>query len=281
MLRPRFRFMWLASFGVATLGWIGVLLWQLQLPTSIVLPGWGSTVPMGGTPVLAANTLSWVLSFGLVSLLAASLLIAPAQPDFRNSLSWPVSLAFAGLALLAVTADNLLTVVPAWAALDVADVSLSVRWANGRDSSKGAVTVFSVRMASLALVLLALALSGAGDTVGGNNVLLIAAVASAWSCRPSWTRLAAHESMASASCMWPRLPPRWVSSHVRLAGRTRHFGCCYFCSRRGWPYIPDGSGSARRMTSMASRFCCLGSPASPWVRHFKGIRLVPLAGASH
>ena len=176
VLRPRFRFMWLASFGVATVGWIGVLLWQLQLPTSLVLPGWGSTVPIGGTPVLAANTLSWVLSFGLVSLLTASLLIAPAQPDFRNSLSWPVSLGFAGLALLAVTADNLLTIVPAWAALDLADVSLSVRWANGRDSSKGAVAAFSVRMASLALVLLALALSGAGESASSNNVLLIAAV---------------------------------------------------------------------------------------------------------
>ena len=77
-----------------------------------------------------------------------------------------MSLAFAGLALLAITADNLLTVVLAWAALDLAEVSLTLRWANDRDSSNRAVTAFSVRMASLALVLLALALGSTGENAG-------------------------------------------------------------------------------------------------------------------
>ena len=50
VLRPRFRFMWLASFGVAWVAWISVLLWQLQLPMSLALPGWGSTVAVSNRP---------------------------------------------------------------------------------------------------------------------------------------------------------------------------------------------------------------------------------------
>jgi hypothetical protein len=92
-------------------------------------------------------------------------------------LGWAVSLAIAGLALVALAADNLLTVVLAWAALDLADVILTLRWTDDHDSSSRAVIAFSVRTASLALVLLALALGSAAEKAGSNDLLLIAAVA--------------------------------------------------------------------------------------------------------
>jgi hypothetical protein len=177
LLRPRFRFMWLTSFAVAWVAWFSVLLWQAQSPSPLALPSWGSTVKFPIGPVLSANGLSWALSFALTSLLVASLLVAPARTDFRNSLGWAVSLAFVGLALLAVTADNLLTTVLAWAALDISEVSLTLRWASDRDSSSRLITAFSVRAASLALALLALVLGSAGGGAAGTDLMLIAAVA--------------------------------------------------------------------------------------------------------
>jgi len=177
LVRPRFRFGWLAAFVAAVVAFATVLTWRFQLPISAALPGWGSTVPFSTPPAFSADSLSWTYALAVSSLLLAGLLVAPAWPDFQNSIGLPLALAFFAVALLAVAADNILTVVIAWAAMDITEAALTLRWAGEGDDGTRTISIFSARLASLALVLLVPILNGGAQDSSGYNLLMVAAVA--------------------------------------------------------------------------------------------------------
>ncbi len=155
ILRPGFRFAWLISVSAAFFAWISVVLWQPQLPLSMVLPSGNPTGLLSAAPAFSADGLSWPFALGLVTLAVAVLLTAAAGDDFPNSLAWALSLTLCGLGLLAVTANNPFTLVMVWAALDLAEVVIMLQAANGRNLSERAVIAFSVHAAGIVLALLA------------------------------------------------------------------------------------------------------------------------------
>ncbi len=169
-----FELMWLAAFAAAFVAWVGVLLWQLQPAAAPALNGAELAAAFSFAPAFSTNPLSWGLAFAVVSLEVAGLLIAPARRDSIDSRGWALSLAFSGLALLAIAADNLPTIVLAWAALDLGEVILTLRPAEDRITLNAAAAPFVVRMISLACVLLAFVL-GSGSGNGDNYVFLLLA----------------------------------------------------------------------------------------------------------
>ena len=153
--RPEFRFGWLIAVGGAFLAWISVLLWQAQMPLSLALPSWQPVSLFSESPTFAADRLSWPYALSLVSLAVATLLTASVREDFPNPLAWAGSLTLCALGLLAVTANNPLTLVLVWAALDLTELITMLRSADGSKSSERAVVAFSTRTAGIVLLLLA------------------------------------------------------------------------------------------------------------------------------
>jgi len=153
--RPDFRFGWLIAVGGAFLAWISVVLWQARIPLSVALPSWQPSSLFSESPAFAADRLSWPYVLSLVTLALAILLTASVREDFPNSLSWAGSLTLCALGLLAVTANNPLTLVLVWAALDLTELITMLRSANGSQSSERAVIAFSTRAAGIVLLLLA------------------------------------------------------------------------------------------------------------------------------
>jgi hypothetical protein len=174
-VRRRFRFAWPASFLVAAVAFVAVLIWQFQLPVSTALAGWGDTIPFPSSPAFSADSLSWTFALVVGGLLLAVVLVAPAWPDFQNSIGLPLTLAFFGIALLAVSADNIFTLVIVWAALDIAEVALTLHWSGGGYESRSAVLTFSARLASLMLALAAVVLKGGAANPASYPALIIAA----------------------------------------------------------------------------------------------------------
>ena len=153
--RPEFRFGWLISVGGTFLAWISVVLWQVQMPLSLALPSWQPTSLFSESPTFAADRFSWPYALSLITLALAILLTAPVREDFPNSFSWAGSLTLCAIGLLAVTANNPLTLVLVWAALDLTELVAMLRSAREAQSSERAVVAFSTRAAGIVLLLLA------------------------------------------------------------------------------------------------------------------------------
>lgn len=153
--RPEFRFNWLVAVGGAFLAWISVLLWQAQMPLSLTLPSWQPASLFSESPSFAADRLSWPYALSLATLALAILLTASVRADFPNSLSWAGSLTLSALGLLAVTANNPLTLVLVWAALDLTELITMLRSVNGSQLSERIVIAFSTRALGIVLLLLA------------------------------------------------------------------------------------------------------------------------------
>ncbi len=161
ILRPEFRFTWLTAIAITFLAWITVLLWQPLLPLSITFPTWESPTLLVGAPAFSADGYSWPYAIALVTLALATLLTSSAREGFPDSLSWAVSLTICGLGLLAVTAENPLTLILIWGALDLAELLAVLRSVQGRELSERAVVAFSIRATGIVLVLLASVISSA------------------------------------------------------------------------------------------------------------------------
>lgn len=151
--RPQFRFTWLAAVGGALLSWLIVLGWQSRLPLQVQLPSWE---PAGLFPASLAFTidgLTWPLAFSLATLLVAVMLTAVVRENYPAPLPWAGIFGFTGLGILAVLAENALTLLMVWAAIDLAEVAAQLRQGGLKLSSKDIMTVFGLRLAGLGTLL--------------------------------------------------------------------------------------------------------------------------------
>jgi hypothetical protein len=155
IMRPEFRFSWLTAIGGTLLAAISVMIWQTQIPLSIEFPWWQSANLSLASISFSADGLSWPYAASLVILSLAILLTASVRENLADSLAWTVSLSFCGLGLLAVTANNPLTLALVWGALDLAELLIMLKSASGRKLSERAVIAFSVRAWGIVLLLIA------------------------------------------------------------------------------------------------------------------------------
>ncbi len=94
-------------------------------------------------------------------LAVAVLLTSAVQEDLSDSLVWSACLTVCGLGLLAVTANNPLTLVLVWGAMDITELVIRLRFASDRRLSERAVIAFSIRACGIMLVLMADVLAAA------------------------------------------------------------------------------------------------------------------------
>ncbi|MBI5825700.1 MAG: hypothetical protein HZB18_16855 [Chloroflexi bacterium] len=180
--QPIARYTWLVAAGGGILASLSVFLWLAQLPFEIALPAW-RPASLFTTPILfRADEISWPFSISMAALTLAVLLTAAARPVFVNSFSWVGALALGGVGILAVTADNPLTLLLVWASLDLTELITQLRSVNGKSNNEKVVVSFSARAFGLGLLLWANVASAAGGSVldfqsisAGSGLYLVAA----------------------------------------------------------------------------------------------------------
>jgi hypothetical protein len=164
IIQPKFRFFWLSAVGGTFLAWISSWVWLVNLPIRLELPIWQPASLFADSPSFIGDGTSWPFVVSLTSIALAVLLTEVVRAELTNPLPWAGILTLTGLGVLAVTANNPLSLVVVWAALDMAELITLLRAVDDPQGSERAVIAFSIRVIGIGLVLWANFLSLAQGT---------------------------------------------------------------------------------------------------------------------
>jgi hypothetical protein len=160
-LRPRFKYPWLLAVGGATLALIGIFLWHFRLPQSISLASWQPVALFFFSPTWLVDGVSWPYALCLAALAAAVIWTSVVRAE-SNPYAWAGTILLTALGILAVTAENPVTLILAWSAIDLAELIAMLRSTEDAQLNQGVVIAFAVRVTGTCLVLWANLVSMAG-----------------------------------------------------------------------------------------------------------------------
>jgi hypothetical protein len=152
-VRPALKYSWLLAAGSALIGWGSTLVWQFSLPLTFKLPPWEPASLFLESLSFTADSLTWPLALSVSTLTFAVILTATARKNFPDPLPWAATLILGGLGLLAVLADNPLTLLMVWSAIDLTELITQLRSVDGPEPSEKVVTAFATRLAGVGVLL--------------------------------------------------------------------------------------------------------------------------------
>lgn len=161
-----YRYSWLIATSGALFAWLSVFLWQVSMPIQIQLPLWQPAVLFPQSPFFVADGIAWAFAVSLISLCFAVIITAVVSDDFPYPLSWIGVLMLTAFGILAVTADNPLTLVLLWAAIDMAELISQIQIVEEPKSSERIVIAFAAHVAGILVLLWA-------DMVSINNGIIL------------------------------------------------------------------------------------------------------------
>lgn len=153
IFRPEARYTWLVALGGAMLGFVSVFLWLMQLPVNIALPGVPTLDAFHSSLLFTADGVSFPFALATAGLILSILLTAVAQPVYVNTLVWAGTLALGGVGILAVTANNPLTLLLLWASLDLTELIIHLSSIHGASNNEKVVISFSARAFGIGFLL--------------------------------------------------------------------------------------------------------------------------------
>ncbi|HET8707931.1 MAG TPA: hypothetical protein VFM46_16630, partial [Pseudomonadales bacterium] len=168
---PGFRYSWLFAVGGAFFAWLSVSIWQLQLPLNLQFASWQPSTIFSQTPTFIADSTSWLFVFSLVTLCFAIIMTTVVRARFPSPISWSGTLTLTALGMLAVVADNPLTLVLTWAAIDLVELSVQIWYSQDPKLSERVVIAFASRAAGILVLLWADVLSAASGQVSSFHLL--------------------------------------------------------------------------------------------------------------
>ena len=150
---PDFRYTWLLAAGSALITWISLILWRTSMPISAQLPTWQPDSIFRQSPLFVADGISWAFALSIGTICLSVIITAVARDNFPGPVSWIGILVLTAFGILAVTAENPLTLVLLWAAIDLVELISQLRFVEDPKLSERIVVSFSSRvMGTLALL---------------------------------------------------------------------------------------------------------------------------------
>jgi hypothetical protein len=154
-LRPRFTYFWLVAALGAILTWPVTFYLRSQIPTKLTLVTWEPQELFPVSPMLQLDEISWPFVITLVTLVLAVILTDVVRVERTRWTAWAGSLAISALGIFAVMAGNTLTLLLAWAALDLAEFVLLIVQILRSEVRERIVLTFSARVAGIMLLIAA------------------------------------------------------------------------------------------------------------------------------
>ena len=149
----RTGFLWFFALGAALSVWVLVLFSRIQLPIQIILMRWQPQVYFSFTPTLLLDDISWIYAAILAVYPLSIFLTDVVQVDEVDPQAWAATLGIAGLSLLAILAENPLTLMLAWAMMDLAEVVMLLQRVSDSQQRERIVITFSVRLMGIFVLL--------------------------------------------------------------------------------------------------------------------------------
>jgi len=148
-----YRYSWLIATSGALFAWLSVFFWQVSMPLQIRLPLWQPALLFPQSPFFVADGIAWAFATSLASLCLAVIITAVVSDDFPYPVSWIGVLMLTAFGILAVTADNPLTLVLLWAAIDLAELISQMRIVEEPKLSERVVIAFAAHLAGILVLL--------------------------------------------------------------------------------------------------------------------------------
>lgn len=160
---PAHRAAWLIAVGGGTLALISVFIWLANPSAQIQLPAWQPAALFGQSLTFTSDLFASAFALSIVALSLSILFTAVVRDNFFNPLAWSGNLALTALGVLAVTADNLLTLALIWAAFDLTELIIQFRFVEDPKRAESAITAFAFHALGILTLLWA---DAAGATSG-------------------------------------------------------------------------------------------------------------------
>jgi len=155
LARPEFAYFWLVAALGALLAWPMVLFSHTHIPQSITLVTWLPAAFFPMSPALSVDPVSWSYAMALVTLALAVILTDVSRAADADWVAWAGSLVITALGLLAVLSGNLLTLLLAWTAIDLAELVVFLIEVPQSSTREQIIIAFSARLAGSILVIAA------------------------------------------------------------------------------------------------------------------------------
>lgn len=122
-VKPNFSTTWLIAAGATFSAWLVISGLRLYLPSTVNLIGWQPEVLFHASPKLLLDYQTWPYALSLVTLCMAVIFTDSARTRTESSpVTWAGSLAITSIGLLALLAGDPLTMVMAWAFVDLIEL---------------------------------------------------------------------------------------------------------------------------------------------------------------
>ena len=153
IIRPDFAYLWLVTAIGALVAFMLMLLAGFNLPQAISLVTWEPQGLFPVSPSLQIDQISWPFATALAGLCLAVILTAAVRIFQVEGHAWPGSLLLTGLGLAAVLSGNPLTMLLAWAALDLAELVILFSQVKNPKITENIFTAFTIRVGAILLYL--------------------------------------------------------------------------------------------------------------------------------
>ncbi len=165
-LRPGFGLAWLVATGVSFATWLLLMFLRFRLPETFTIVQWQPVTLFNASPALLLDRVSWPYAFCLATLVLAVLFTETARSQYQsNPFAWAASLAMTALGLLAVLAGNPMTLMIAWAAIDLAELIILLSNLNEIHLSRRAILAFSARIGGIMILAWAIMVGQEGTSL--------------------------------------------------------------------------------------------------------------------
>ncbi|MEO8354838.1 MAG: hypothetical protein ABI621_02895, partial [Chloroflexota bacterium] len=148
-----FRYNWLFAVGSTLIAWVSVFMWQSQMPSSLQFAAWQPATIFPQSPTFLADRISWAFALSLITLCLAIILTAVVRARFPSPISWVGTLTLTALGVMAVVADNALTLVLIWAAIDLVELVVQIWFVEDPKLSERVVISFASRATGILILL--------------------------------------------------------------------------------------------------------------------------------
>ena len=145
---------WIIAAGSSFAAWLSMMILRLYLPSTVSMIKWMPEVLFRESPFLMIDYNSWPYAAILVTILLAYIFTDSARSKASiNPLNWSGSMVVIAIGLIALLAGNPLTMVLAWAIVDIVEFIYLLSVQTDTRQNRRIVLIYAFRMLSLIMLI--------------------------------------------------------------------------------------------------------------------------------
>ena len=149
---PAARYTWLIAVSGSFLAWASVFAW-INKTDRLQFLIWQPVSLFSQSPTFVTDSAAWMFALSMITLTFSVILTSVVRSNFPSALSWVGALALCSLGTLAAVANNPVTLALIWAAIDLVDLIVQLRFVEEPALGERVVVSFAARITGVMVLL--------------------------------------------------------------------------------------------------------------------------------